>query len=178
MALDIAADQSALHSTSKQISSHIKSGLTSYTLSSLWEAPSYSTASSKELEPVIPSPRIFEGLFNTSGRNDCLPSNAECAVHLEFLAALHALRHRVLESDELDEVFDIKPVKKTVTRRGTQVELKDDTLWTRRQVKWEKYVNIAVVRFRAWWEAVPETMELRDGHILPLTDNTLPPLGE
>jgi hypothetical protein len=127
---------------------------------------------------VIPSPRIFEDPFNTSGRNDCLPSNVDCAVHLEFLAALHALRHRVLESDELDEVFDIKPLKKTVTRRGTRVELKDETLWTRRQVKWEKYVNIAVVRFRAWWEAVPETIELQDGHIFPLADNTLPPLGE
>jgi hypothetical protein len=178
MALEIAADQCALHNTSKQISSYIKNGSKSYGLNSLWEAPSYSTASSKELQPVIPSPRIFEGLLDASEQNNCLPSNAECAVHLEFLATLHALRHGVLESNELDEVFNIKPVKKIVTRRGTQVELKDDTLWTRRQVKWEKYVNIAVIRFQAWWETIPETIGLREGHSLPFTGDVLPPLGE
>lgn len=151
MALVSTADLHALHNTSNQISSCIKN---STTLSKygpkLWETPRYLQASSTDLEPEIPSIQIFEGL-DTQERTDHLPSIATCAVHLEFLAALHELHRRVFESEDLDKVFGIKVVKETVVRQGVTVELKDKTLSQKRQVKWETFVEMAVVRFEAWW---------------------------
>lgn len=189
MALDIVADQRALHNTSKTITSAIKSS-SKYSASTLWQAPKYTTISPNQSPPAIPSADIFESLFQQQhnyANSDVgsieqsirLPKTAECAVHLEFLATLWTLRQRVLRSEELDEVFDIKPEYKYVDRKGVRTKLKDDTLWTRRQVKWEKFVSIAVVRFLAWWGKVPKIVEVRKG--VPsneITNETLPPLGE
>lgn len=174
MALVSAVDLRALHSTSNQISNCIKNStrLSNYG-PKLWETPRYMQASSKEFEPVIPSPQIFGGC-DTSEKGDRLPSSASCAVHLEFLAVLHELRKRVLESEELDKLFRIEVKKKTVVRQGVTVELKDDTLAPRRQVKWEKFVEIAVMRFEIWRRAGGSDgyNDGVDGY-----DAFLPPLG-
>jgi hypothetical protein len=173
MALVSAVDLRALHSTSNQISNVIKNltSLSSYG-PRLWETPRYLQASSKEFEPVIPSPQIFDGLW-ASEKGDPLPSAAACAIHLEFLAALHEFRQRVLESEELDKLFGTEVKKKTVVRQGITVELKDDTLAQRRQVKWEKFVEIAVMRFEIWWRSGgPDGQDGVHG-----SDALLPPLG-
>jgi len=54
---------------------------------------------------------------------------------------LHELHRRVVESTELVEVFDTKPINKSVIRKGVPVKLKDDTLWTRKQLKWDRFVG-------------------------------------
>jgi hypothetical protein len=193
MALDIAADKHALHATSKSITDIIKCTAKSVT-NGLWEFPRYATATSKESEPIIPSPSIFKPLLNQSdnaNRNrssvaaenvNALPSAAECAVHLEFLETLFVLRQGILRSEDLDSVFDTKPVYKYVNRRGTQTRLKDDTLWKRRQVKWEKFVAFAVARFLMWWGKVRTIVDVPgDGsgcERIEVTDDIMPPLGE
>jgi hypothetical protein len=175
MALVSAVDLRALHDTSKLFSTCIKDGgSTSY--KGLWNQTQYARALSRDGEPVIPSPSIFEGLESRKEGGE-LPSIATCAVHLEFLAALHELRQSVLESDALDRLFKIEVVKKTVTRKGQSVQLKDDTLMVRRQVKWERFVECAVVRFLEWWKALPTTITPESKENLR-TNMTLPPLGE
>jgi hypothetical protein len=177
MALASAIDIFALHGVSKQLSSDIKGGSTgsSARACTLWPIPTSATASLKNVKPVIPSQTIFEGLYEKDS-NAHLPSAAACAVHLEFLAALRSIRDCVLESEDLDEVFDTKLTKKKVTRKGVEVELKDDTLKERRQVKWEKYVELAVVRFLAWLKTVPDIVTGgKDNPVL--LETALPPLG-
>jgi hypothetical protein len=103
-------------------------------------------------------------------------------VHLEFLEALFVLRQRVLRSEDLDDVFDIKPEYKYVDRGGEQKRFKDTTLWERRQVKWERFVAFAVARFMAWSEKVCGIVRVRDDgarrELSEVTDDVLPPLGE
>ena len=177
MALQVAADHFALHRTSKKVVQSIKQGSQSG-LYSLHTVPKYKTTSDIKLQPVIPSADIFKGLIDKGEQNDGLPSAAECAVHLEFLAVLHELHQRIVESKELDDVFDIKPIKKTVTRKGKTEQLKDPTLSTRKQAKWDRYVDLAVVRFIAWWNIVPQTYSTSNDQRSNCTDENLPPLGE
>jgi hypothetical protein len=169
MALDIIADQRALHTTSRTITAAIKdSRLDAARV--LWNVPRYATATSTRPGPAIPPPSIFNSLdqftIDDYDAKSHLPSIAECAVHLEFLEALYVLRQQVLKSEALDEVFDIKPEYKFVDRKGVRTQLKDETMWERRQVKWEKFVEVAVVRFTAWWAKVRNA------------DQPMPPLGE
>jgi hypothetical protein len=193
MAQDIAADQRAFHSTSKTTTNAIK---TSSIFGALmrWRVPRGETRrpsqgqSQSQSSPAIPSAVIFDSLFqqqrdNTDDADSVkqsirLPTTAQCAVHLEFIATLWVLRQRVMRSEELDEVFDIKPEHKYVDRKGVRTKLKDDTLWKRRQVKWDKFVSIAVVRFLAWWAKVPEIVGVREGVLsYEITNDTVPPLG-
>lgn len=188
MALDILADQRALHQSSKKITNAIKSSSKTgpYSLSkTAIDRKAYPNGS----PPTIPSQEIFNSLYeqeddNADDANSIetkihLPSTAQCAVHLEFLTVLWTLRQRILRSEELDAVFDIKPIHKYVDRKGVQTKLKDDTLWDRRQIKWVTFVRIAVARFLAWWEKVPEIVGARKGlHSYEITKDTLPPLGE
>jgi hypothetical protein len=55
-------------------------------------------------------------------------------------------------------------------------------LWERRQVKWERFVALAVARFMTWWEKVREIVGVRDDgtgrELCEVTDDVLPPLGE
>ncbi|KAI1150110.1 hypothetical protein F4825DRAFT_463625 [Nemania diffusa] len=46
-----------------------------------------------------------------------IPSIAECAAHLELLQAFHHIRIQVQSSTKLDDVFEIKPEKRTVYRK-------------------------------------------------------------
>lgn len=173
MSLEIGANQQVLHDTSKGIANEIKRGTVR-----VRDVPVYKTTSSKELQPKIPSPNIFNTLTDVLEEKNSLPTTAECSVHLEFLAVLHALRRRVIDSKELDEVFDIKPINRTVKRRRRTVKLRDTTFWTRREVKWDKFIDLAVVRFLAWWEKAPEIFFPRNGQPVQWKDKTLPPLGE
>jgi hypothetical protein len=183
MALQVAADQFALHRTSKRVSESIKKGTQDIYgdrigLTKLHTNPKYKTTSDKKLQPVIPSADIFKGLVDQSEQNEGLPSAAQCAVHLEFLAVLHELRERIVHSKELDDVFDIKPNHKTVTRKGKEQKLKDDTFLPRRQAKWDKYVDLAVVRFVTWWNNVPKSYVQSDGEKPNCREENLPPLGK
>lgn len=99
---------------------------------SAWKPPQFEIAALKE-EPNIPAPELFQSLYDTeilasSARNTvyCIPTVAQCAVHLELLQALHALRVRVMDSPALDHVLGAKNVKKTATgrRMATQEDAK------------------------------------------------------
>jgi hypothetical protein len=177
MSLQIAADDFALHQAGDAVTDAIKN-MAPWQTNGLYTLPQYPTAASIEDGPTIPSPALFKTLVNPgqiSAETESLPSVAECAVHLEFLAALHALRHSIVGSDALAEVLEIKPNFKIVSRRGVETKLKDETLWTRKQVMWEHYLHLAVARFLVWWENVPAMVD-QAGQI-QITDDTLPPIG-
>lgn len=178
MSLISAVDLRALHAASNQISACIKHPATISSSShgqQSWANPQYPISFSKKSQPAVPFLDIFTGL--DAVEEGSLPSVAQCAVHLEFLAALHELRHRILESEDLDNIFDTKVTKRTVIRKGEQVELKDDTLLQRRQVKWETYVSIAVVRFLAWWKTTPDVFRRKGQFNIEAAEAILPPLG-
>lgn len=129
------------------------------------KAAGYKFAKTKEEEPVIPSPDIFafEEPANTSSSSRSfhsnststtafrLPSISECATHLELIQVFYVLRQHVLRSPEIDASMGIVPVRETKTgRNGDTKTFKDAGLWERRQVKWPKFVEFAVVRFLEW----------------------------
>jgi hypothetical protein len=119
----------------------------------------YRTAVKEGHSLDIPSPSIFnfEPTEKDNGASSArLPSPAECATHLELLQTFHVLRQRVLASEKIDKSFDIHPNRITKRgRKGTTKTLKDETLLDRRQIKWKRYVEFAVIRFLRWKEALP-----------------------
>ena len=121
-------------------------------------------------------------------RQHNLPTVAQCAVHLELLEVIFALKHRVLSSNALDRTFALKPDQRSVyasTLRRTDFfrvprnRAKFAEHW---KVKWEFFVQAAAARFEAWWDEkslqyhlqVEEEKKQRTGYI---TDANLPPLG-
>lgn len=121
----------------------------------------YTFAKTKEEAPVIPSPDMFDfeelpgrcSLSSASAQTNPFrfPSIAECATHLELLEVFYVLRQRVLRSPEIDVAMGIHPVRETKTgHNGDTKTFKDPKLWERRQVKWPKFVEFAVVRFLEW----------------------------
>ncbi|KAH6983409.1 hypothetical protein BKA56DRAFT_583658 [Ilyonectria sp. MPI-CAGE-AT-0026] len=122
----------------------------------------------------IPSPSVFDfdqqpDLEPTKTNAPPLPSIAELATHLELLETLHLLRQRILSSNEIDNAFDISPQRLVKEgRRGVTKTLKDDTLWERRQVKWTRFVEFAVVRFLNWKENLQFPLNREDVTLPPL----------
>lgn len=125
----------------------------------------------------IPSPSIFNFDQTQNGADagsHRLPSPAECATHLELLQTFYVLRQRIIISEEIDKSFNIQPIRVVKTgRRGDKKTLKDDTLADRRQVKWTRYVEFAVIRFLAWKENLP--LEKTGAETRPVLQR-LPPL--
>ena len=140
----------------------------------------YRPAGRNEKWPQIPAPNIFQSLNAPEivRQDRSLPTVAECATHLEFLEVLFVLRQKVLKSNPIDTVYGIEPNYKFVTRRGQDVRLKDETLWDRRQVKWNRFVEYAVLRFFIWCCKGREVLEYKEpGNKSPhLTPHNLPPL--
>ena len=155
-------------------------------------------APTKEQEPVIPAPHIFLSLLDPpksdpNGEADTVPTAAESAAHLELLEAFHALKAKIIGSQELDSVLGIVPRPKTVYRttyggpyrsRGEieAVKIKDTTFAARRREKWPFFLRLAVVRFMAWLqkadlalkEAPPDSSA---GATTKILSAVLPPLG-
>lgn len=175
MAFDIIADRRALHDASR---SFVFSLRTAESLNSPYRNTWRDHANN------IPSEAIFKPLYpqivDGSATRPALPTAAECAVHLEFLQTLYVLRQRILKSVEMDGVFNIQPDHKVVRRKGEDVKLKDNTLWPRRQDKWEKWVRLAAIRFLVWWESLHAIFDISEGEVrdVRITDDTLPPLGK
>ncbi|KAF4982821.1 hypothetical protein FZEAL_1613 [Fusarium zealandicum] len=135
----------------------------------------YQLAYKAEDRPIIPEPSLFdfdqEESHMGSAAGLALPQIPECAAHLELLETLYVLRQRILVSDKFDTAMSIRPNRETKTgHRGDTKTFKDETLWGRRQVKWPKFVEFAVVRFLAWRE------RLNRGNDPAITDDNLPPL--
>ncbi|KAK6528281.1 hypothetical protein TWF281_009527 [Arthrobotrys megalospora] len=139
-------------------------------------------------KPRIPNPSLFDFKAVTSEDLFRLPTVAECATHLEILAAFYQLRQGVLSSTELDEVLGIKSEDRGECRRERvpdsrrgislfggryqtkEVKVEDETFQKRRKTKWEFYKSLAVVRFTYWANAVTESMAnpLAKGVNMPL----------
>ena len=117
----------------------------------------------------IPSPEIFAALENPTSASDSPPTTAECAVHLELLEVLLALKQKVITSNALDRAFSIVPKDKLVTVGRKRTRVADATFQTRRAVKWPVYVRLAAARFLSWWNRLDVIMS--DG-------KSLPPLGK
>ena len=101
---------------------------------------------------------------------DVLPNAAECATHLELLQVFWVKRQEILTSEKFDRCMNIVPKRVTkVGKKGDTKTLKDDTLWSRRQVKWPRYLDFAVVRFLAWKEWIntkPDGVAEKNGRLV------------
>lgn len=139
----------------------------------------YSPAESKDDESVIPDPNLFDARRLVTGA-DSLPSVAQCAVHLELLQCFRKLRNQVINSQRLDQAWDIKPIPRVVYTgyRGNKTEkkLKDTTFQSRREAKWSTFIELAVTRFVYWLQITNKNIESvaleSEFHI------ESPPLGE
>ena len=159
MALMLGLHQNALHDARKE-------SWPSIAASAARQTRTFRQAPTKEQEPVIPAPHIFQSLLEPSTGNsnedaNNVPTIAECAAHLELLEVFHRLKAKVLGSSELDSVLGIIPRPKTVYRttytgyyrsgrKVKAVKIKDTTFAARRAEKWPFFLQLAVVRFRIW----------------------------
>ncbi|KAF4997175.1 hypothetical protein FGRMN_4070 [Fusarium graminum] len=118
----------------------------------------YPSADTRDENPLIPSPDIFNLVEDL--HRDNLPTPAQCAVHLELLEVFHALRIRVLDSKALDQVFNLGEATKKVYRRkfvkgleknvNQEITLRN-TIWeNNRDNKWTFYLGRAAPRFLVW----------------------------
>ncbi|VUC35479.1 unnamed protein product [Clonostachys rosea] len=107
------------------------------------------TATNAEEASQIPAPHLFKftnlKAFSSSASPDSSwnpPTIAECAVHLEFLETLFAMRSRVLNAKKISTAMGysslLKPSDKTISK------------W--HNGKWLKYIEFAVIRFFVWKE--------------------------
>ncbi|KAK4200876.1 hypothetical protein QBC40DRAFT_224494 [Triangularia verruculosa] len=112
----------------------------------------YPSARTSSEEPVIPKPTLFEENHVTnSERAARLPTVAECAIHLELLETLFVLRERILRSEDIDNSMGITRKRETKTgHNGDTKTFKDATFESRRQAKWIRFIEFAVVRFLDW----------------------------
>ncbi|KAH7323243.1 hypothetical protein B0I35DRAFT_427354 [Stachybotrys elegans] len=97
--------------------------------------------------PTIPSPEIFQ--FDVSkdqkpatGTQNCLPSVAEVAVHLELLEAIFSIRTLVLGVKKISKAHGFPHIQQS---RGPEECLQE----------WAGYVDFAVIRFLAWRDNLP-----------------------
>ncbi|KAI9804703.1 MAG: hypothetical protein M1833_006778 [Piccolia ochrophora] len=185
MALITGNSQRVLHESSKIATREVVYGSSWHSAwnnpasSTKWKAPTFRTARTKQEEPTIPAPILFKSLVdqNTGGDTEpcSIPSVAECAVHLELLQAIRALRVKVLQSTALDVTFGIKPRPRVIQRGGRQIKEKDYLFAIRRLKKWPLFVNFAVMRFEVWLQSVD--LALAGGSDATIIQAaTLPPL--
>ena len=118
---------------------------------------------------MIPAAAIFDGLADDASvgaqpASSCqitegaeIPSEAECAVHLELLEAFMVLKQAVVNSSVLDTYFGI-------VKQGK----KDAGLAGKRERKWACFVGMAVGRFEGWWDRVAEGVGEVENSLLPL----------
>ncbi|KAH8173604.1 glycine-rich domain-containing protein-like domain-containing protein [Sarocladium implicatum] len=151
---------------------------------------------SNEPRPKIPSPDLFnfndrtpptsptikapsspsDDSSSTSNGFNQLPNVADCAAHLELLEVFYIIRQKILVSKKIDDAMDIHPKKVTKTgKKGDTKTLKDSTFWTRRQEKWNRYLEFAAVRFLAWSKALTSKDVVSKGPG-PRVPKVLPPL--
>ncbi|KAF8459249.1 hypothetical protein BDZ91DRAFT_742064 [Kalaharituber pfeilii] len=127
------------------------------------------------LPATLPPPSIFTSLYTDGGTSDSQetapqnispnPTVAECAVHLELLEAFLVLKRRVLKSNALDYTFG--------TRRVPPQRRTDPNWLQKRKEKWDKFLDLAVLRFEVWWEEMAKKIGKGD---LMDDENHLPPL--
>ncbi|KAF4471911.1 hypothetical protein FALBO_1172 [Fusarium albosuccineum] len=133
----------------------------------------YQLSTKPQDKPIIPDLAIFNFDDEQKPHNSdvSLPRVAECAAHLEFLETLYVLRQRIFVSKEFDDAMDIKPNRETKTGHvGDTKTFKDNTFWERRQQKWPKYIEFAVIRFLAW------RRRINQGVYETITSDNLPPI--
>ena len=138
-------------------------------------------------KPIIPSPEIFDSLSGEPPQSiTALPSISECAVHLELLEVIHALRKRVISTQSLDKGLGLKPPTKSVFRRtyvsyrkyeNRKHTVKDPTFPKRSQAKWPVFLKIAAMRFILWARKMEDLMEDRGGPHSEAKLPHLPPIG-
>ena len=121
----------------------------------------------------IPSASLFKNLSERpQGADPQLPTVAECAVHLELLQAFYYLRRRVLESEDLDRMWELVLNKPNRTD-GQAPRWTVESVEIRR-LKWPLFNKLAALRFLDW-------LKLADSHLATTHDDPgnidAPPLG-
>jgi len=118
-------------------------------------------------EPQIPAESIFSSLrtnpFPLQNNDDGMPSVAHVAAHLELLEAFLVLRKKVLGSAALDLAFGTGTMNWSALS-GSVTQLQP------RELKWKRFVDLAVVRFKIW--CLVEKTSTGSG-----VTKALPPLG-
>lgn len=148
-------------------------------------AKRYRNYPSEGQTPLIPHPQLFKALSLSPSD---LPTEAECAVHLELLEAFHALWVKVSHCQALDQTFGIVPHKKTVYRRTYSsqkrayfkkaVFVKDNTFPRRRKAKWNYFLELATGRFLKWITAIGQSLQVETEGVDSKLPGRLPPLGK
>ncbi|KAK4225451.1 hypothetical protein QBC38DRAFT_511085 [Podospora fimiseda] len=132
-----------LHASSQDTTTHLQKTLT--------KSKSKCATSAKE-EPQIPDPKLFTSLQPSSNH----PNIGQCATHLALLEAFFHLRLNILKSSELDTVFNVQKVNKTIYKskwrhsKRQPVKLRDPNWDEKRNIKWLLFLSIAVARFQVW----------------------------
>lgn len=179
-----------LHTRSTAHLSALKRNTANYTDGS---SSLYESAKSKNEEPQIPAPGLFNTLLGenipagqdaTSLSQGDIPSVGECAVHLELLEVFAALRARIIASTELDTLFGVKERPRTIYRKKydstkrkwvhNPYRMKDTTLSARKREKWLFFLHLAVGRFIYWARTVDAAILTSGDTVIP----HLPPCGQ
>ncbi|KAL4951630.1 hypothetical protein BDW69DRAFT_186220 [Aspergillus filifer] len=178
------ASQHKLHDCSKQSLTKQKGNTRNWSSASPHTAPGASNkARERKQNPQIPDPRLFNLSSLDEGDPIRLPNVAECAIHLELLAAFYQVRRKVLSSTSLDAALGIVPVPRKVYRKKYQgrrwttypVNIRDSTFQTRRLAKWPIYLTLAVTRFLKWAKII-EKLEPEEPSTSLDAAITLPPI--
>ena len=163
--------------------------------------PEFPLASSAGDEPPeMPAPDIFLPKSALPPSEDYLPTQAQCAVHLELLECFHALKENVMGDEQVGRWLGLSSESRADAgavepgEQQHQMGLKE-----RHEMKWQAFLELAVQRFEAWWQADgilgPDnrrsskgaTVELKKGDRLvvhedvqvhELAADKLPPLGK
>ena len=127
---------------------------------------------------------------------DYLPTPAHCGVHLELLECFHALKERVMGSEQIDHALGSCSPPDTLTGAAEQEGQHQIGIIEHREMRWHAFLELAVQRFEIWWrmegtlgpdgQSFDERAEMLEnnrefgfrGNIHELTADRLPPLGE
>ena len=129
---------------------------------------------------------------------DYLPSPAQCGVHLELLECFHALKEKVMGSEQIDHALGSCSHPNTPAGAVEEEGQHQIGIKAHQEMKWHAFLELAVQRFEIWWrmestlgpdsESFDErvgTLENNtklgfrgDNYIHELTADRLPPLGK
>ncbi|CRG89168.1 Protein ycf2 [Talaromyces islandicus] len=173
MSLLLYSDVNALHKASKAKLMHMNIRYENKNYEGDFSQFRYAEETDVSELPLIPSPGLFRSLHSMTAEvplpvEQRVPTVGHCAVHLELLEVFFSLRHKIINSRQLDDAFGVKVIGKIVYRKKYNskarkyiiqaITLRDDTFKARRREILTYYLSIAVECFKVWIEQADEVM--------------------
>ncbi|KAL0259481.1 hypothetical protein SLS55_005218 [Diplodia seriata] len=141
----------------------------------LFPTPASALSSVRVTEDDILPASLFVPLGRLeSGAADAekaLPWVSECAVHLQLLESFSLMKAKCLSSKKLTRALGLsKHFALAMVNSEKRSQLS--------RAKWETFVSLAVIRYKKWWDVLPEILrETNEGKSKPeMTPKTFPPL--